>query len=331
MKLPAVFAPAFLAGFAGLATTPFAHAGGIDWASVPGKEIVLFAPGQTPWEWVLTQAEMSGAQKFREEGKACTDCHDGDEATMGADLVANKTRMFTPSRSPAYEKPSREPNPIAGKPGSITATVKFAHDADTLYVHLDVKDGNQPNAGQDAENATKVTVRFTAAKTPDVTRGGCASACHDDMTGMPSAGDATRTHYLAGTHAKITRQGGGDTLKPDADLAKLKGDGYYLEDWQAKVNPGQPARAAAYVVFAKRDTVALPLTAEASVSAGVTSVTLSGKLSPGGDYLGFSPGTIYHVSFAVHDGHTAGRYHYITLEKSLMLDSGSADFVVLKK
>lgn len=318
-------------GLAGIAAMPQARAAEINWASVPGKEVVLFMPGQSPWEWALTADDMSGATKFRQEGKSCVDCHDGEEKTMGDDLVANQTRHFAPKGKPAYDKPSIEPNPIAGKPGSITAVVKFAHDADTLYVHLDVKDGNQPNAGQDAANATKVTVMFSASQAADVSRAGCFAACHDDMTGMPSAGGATRTHYLAATHAKLSRQGAGDALKDDAALAKLKADNYYLEDWQAKINPGKPAQTAAYVVFAKRDTVSLPLTADATVSGGVTSVTLSGKMAPGGGYLGFAPGTNYHVSFAVHEGHTAGRYHYISLEKSLALDSGAADFVATQK
>jgi hypothetical protein len=172
---------------------------------------------------------------------------------------------------------------------------------------------------------------FTKATTNDVVRGGCFAACHDDMTAMPSAAGATRTHYLAATHAKLTRQGAGDTLKPEADLAKLKGDGYFLEDWQARLNPGQPAQAGSYVIFAKRDQANLPLIAEGTTANGVTSVTLSSKLAPGGDFIAFAPGTTYRVAFAVHDGHAAGRFHYISLERTLMINSGSADFVAIKK
>lgn len=329
MRLIAVLTLALFAGLASLAAPAYAAA--IDWTKISGDDVVLFAPGQTPWEWAMSLDEMSGAQKFREGSKTCFDCHDGEEPLMGKHLVVDKPRSFTPESGAPYEKPSREPKPIAGKPGYIWATVKFAHDAEKLYVHLDVHDGDQPDAGQDTANATKITVMFSSAKAPDVSRAGCVAACHDDMTGMPSAGGAVRTHYLAGTHAKVVREGGGDTLKPDAELAKLRGSGYYLEDWQAKVNPDQPVQTAAYVVFAKRDTVSLPLTAEASVSDGVTSVTLAGTLAPGGEYLGFAPHTLYHVAFAVHEGHTAGRYHYISLEKSLTLDSGSADFVALKE
>lgn len=322
---------ALLAGLVALATGAPAQAAAIDWAGVPGKEIVLFYPGQSSWEWSLTPDDMSGATKFRQEGKSCVDCHDGEEKSMGDHLVTGKPRLFSPKGKPSFEKPSIEPTPIAGKPGSIAATVKFANDGTNLYVHLDVKDGAQPDAKQDAATATKVTVMFSTAATADVARGGCFAACHDDMTGMPSAAGATRTHYLAATHAKLTRQGAGDTLKSDADLAKLRSDGYFLEDWQARLNPGQPAKTESYVVFAKRESSSLPVTADATATPGGWSVTLSSKLTPGSAFIGFAPGTTYRVAFAVHDGHTAGRFHYISLEKTLAINSGSADFIALKK
>jgi hypothetical protein len=43
------------------------------------------------------------------------------------------------------------------------------------------------------------------------------------------------------------------------------------------------------------------------------------------------PGKTYVVAFAVHDGHTAGRFHYLSLEKTLVINSGTGDFVAVKK
>jgi len=331
VKATALLAGSLLTGLGCLAASNPAHAAGIDWAGVPGKEVVLFYPGQSSWEWALTPDDMSGATKFRSEGKSCFDCHDGEEKKMGANLVTGQPRVFTVTGKPPVTKPSIEPTPIAGKPGSISATVRFANDGTNLYVHLDVKDGTQPEARQDPSAASKVTVMFTTATTADVARGGCFAACHDDMTAMASAGGATRTHYLAATHAKMTRQGAGDALKPAADLATLKSSGYFFEDWQARLNPGQPPKPAAYIVFDKRAESPLPVTAEATPIAGGWSVTLASRLAPGGEFINFAPGTTYRVAFAVHDGHAAGRFHYISLERTLVINSGSADFVAVKK
>lgn len=311
---------------AGLLAAPGARAAGIDWASVPGKQVVLFYPGQSAWEWALTQSNMSGATKFMREGKSCADCHDGEEKGMGDHLVSGQPRTFKDGT-----KPSIEPTPIAGKPGSVTATVKFANDGTNLYVHVDAQLGNQPDAKQDPANDTKVTVMFSAAQTADVVRGGCFAACHNDMTGMPNAAGATRTHYLGGTRVKLSAQGGGDALKPADDLAKSKAAGYFLEDWQARLNPGKPAQAASYIVFDKRDQASLPVMAEGTLSGGTLSVTLSSKLAPGGEAIGFASGKTYIVAIAIHGGHTAGRFHYVSLEKTLVINSGNGDFVAVKK
>ena len=75
----------------------------------------------------------------------------------------------------------------------------------------------------------------------------------------------------------------------------------------------------------------LPVTAEATPIAGGWSVTLASRLAPGGEFINFAPGTTYRVAFAVHDGHAAGRFHYISLERTLVINSGSADFVAVKK
>jgi cytochrome c-type protein NapC len=313
-----------------VAATAFAVAFGpsanaaINWASVPGKEVVLFYPGQSSWEWALTKSDMSGAEDFL-KGKNCSVCHIGEEKDLGPQIVTGKPRVFKTG-----EKPSIEPTPIPGKPGAITATVKVANDGTNLYVHLDFNEGAQPDARQDPANATKVTVMFDNGRVPEANRGGCWAACHDDLTAMPSAQGGTRTMYLPKTRAKLTRQGGGDALSDQ--LAKLRTDGYQLEYWQALLNPGQPARAATQLVFDKRD-VSSPsiVTAEGTNAGGAVSVTISRPLNPPPPYSSIAPGNTYHIAFAVHSGHTARRFHYVSYERSLVLNSGNADLVAVRQ
>jgi len=311
---------------AALFAAPAAHAA-IDWGSVAGREVVLFYPAQASWEWALTPGDMSGATKFRQEGKACRDCHDGEEKKIGSAAVTGAVWKD----EKGGDHPPIESKPIAGKPGWLAATVKLANDGTNLYVHLDFKEGTQPDAKQNPGAATMVSVMFSAGKTADITRGGCFSACHDDAAGMPSNKGEQRTMYLAATRAKLTRQGGGDALKPAADLAKLRADGYFMEYWKAELNPGQPAKAYDGIIFDKRTQDSGAVTAEASFAGGGWSVTLSRKLAGTGGQLNFAPGVHYVIGFAIHAGHAAGRFHYISNERDMAIDSGSADFVAAKK
>lgn len=320
-----------ITGLTALLGVTSARGAGIDWATVPGKEVVLFYPGQASWEWSLTPADMSGADDFR-KGKNCGVCHIGEEDDMGKQIVTGKPRSFTPKGQAAYEKPSIEPTPIAGKPGFIDATVKVANDGTNLYVHLDFAEGAQPNAKQDPAYATKVAVMFANGEVAEANRGGCFAACHDDSNGMASAAGATRTMYLPRTRAKMTRQGGGDTPADADKLAALKTSGYQLEFWQALLNPGQPAKAETEIVFDKRGSPGPSIvTADAKQTAGKWSVTLSRPLNAAAPYTALEQGATYTIAFAIHSGHTAHRFHYVSFESTLALNSGTTDFVAIKK
>jgi len=304
--------PFFAASALLMATTMPAWA--VDWTKVPGKEVVLFYPGQSPWEWVLSQTDHSGAVKFK-DGKNCHACHDGEEKSMGATLVSGT---------------KNEPAPIAGKPPFIAATVKMATEGDQFLVRIEYAEGTQPDIKMDAKYASKVTVMFNDGKVAPANRAGCWAACHDDLRNMPSAGTAGRTKYLAASRAKMTRQGGGEDLVPDDQLAKLRADGVNLEYWQALFNPGAPAAANSFTVLDKREDIkANAVTAEAGPSAGgAWAVTLARKLKAGPPYKDIETGKPYTVGFAIHSGHALGRFHYVSFEYSVILGQGNADFVV---
>ena len=299
-------------GFAGALCATSALAAP-NWSSVPAKDVKLFYPGQSSWEWVLTPSDHPGAVKFR-GGKNCFACHNGDEPNMGKLLVSGQ---------------KNEPTPIAGKPGSIDAKVQMTHDATNMYVRLVFAPGNQPNAGQDKEYSTKVTMMIDGGGVPEVARGGCFAMCHQDSADMPAAHGADRTMYLYKTRQKLTATGGGDALvSPDA-LAKLKASGYSIEYWQARLNEGKPAVVENGEIFAKREeTKPTEVSADAAYKGGTWTVTLTRKLNAGGGFITLQPGKTYTVAFAIHAGHTNKRFHYVSFERSMTLDGGNADFVV---
>jgi cytochrome c-type protein NapC len=310
LKIPTkvVIAGLGVIGVAGLAPAMAAP----NWGSVPAKNVALFYPGQSSWEWVMTESDHSGAGKFR-GGKNCAACHVGDEKNMGDLLVSGKMN---------------EPAPIAGKPGSMTTKVQFAHDDQNLYVHLEFAEGSQPNAKMDSKYDTKVAMILDDGSVSEAARAGCWAMCHEDSASMPAGAGSSRTMYLGKTRAQMTRQGGGDTLKAPGELAKLKA----IEYWQADLNSGAPAVAVSGTILDKRRQTKPPATtAEATFSGGKWSVTLSRKLDAGAGSVAIVPGKRYTVAFAIHAGHTDKRFHYVSFERSLVLDEGGADFVATKQ
>ena len=292
---------------------PAAHA--IEWAKVPGKDITLFYPAQMSWELLLTQSEHSGANKFR-EGKDCRGCHEGEEKASGALLTVDK---------------SSEPAPIAGKPGSLKLNVKTAHDGERLYIHLEFDPGAQPDAGMDKDFATKVAVMLDDGTVAEAARAGCWAACHDNLSRMAAGGDKDTTKYLTRSRVAITRKGG-DQIRPEAEIAKMRAEGGYLEYWQARLKPGMAPEVADGSVLEKRAEHAAPaIAAEAIQTGGLWAVTFSRRLAAGPLYKEIVSGKTYTVGFSIHAGHTARRFHYVSLEKTLALDAGKTDFIAVRR
>ncbi len=302
----------FACASAALLLSSQAHA--LDWNKVSGKDVVLFYPAQMSWEMLLTQSDHSGAGKFR-EGKNCSGCHQGEEKASGKLLVNDK---------------STEPTPIAGKPGFVMANVKTAHDGENIYVRVEFDPGQQPDAGMDKDFATKIAVMIDDGKVPEATRAGCWATCHDNLARMPSVGTGETQKYLSRSRVAVNRQGGAE-IKSAAELDKIRAEGGYLEYWQARLNPGKPAMAVDGTILEKRAENAAPAVGvEASESGTKWTVVFSRKMVAGGLHKDFAAGKNYTIGISLHAGHAAQRFHYVSLEKTLTLDSGKADFVAAR-
>ena len=293
-----------------------APAGAVDWNAVQGNSINLFYPGQASWEWVMTATEHSGAPVFK-DGKNCQECHDlegkSELPMMGEKIVTGKKLELTP---------------IPGKAGSVVANVKMAHDAENFYVRLEFQ--NPPAAGEPMDaNEVRVTMMLNDGKVAEANRAGCWVACHDNLATMASAPEGQAiTKYLMRSRVKMTRQGGAE-IKPADDLKAMRTDGQVLEYWQAALNSGKPAKALdGYVLGTREFKRSQVVTAEGQIENGKTVVVLSRKLTAGGSYKDIVAGKSYVVGFAIHGGFAGRRYHWVSLEKTMTLDSGDANFVV---
>lgn len=296
-----------------------APAWAIDWAKVPGKTITLLYPGQASWEWALSKDEHSAAPKFR-EGKNCKACHQKEEEQMGKAMASGQRN---------------EKKPIPGKRGSVPLDVRFAHDGQKLYVRLEWPDvGAAGGPKMDKDFIGRVTMMMDDGKVVEFTRAGCWSICHDDVNGMPSAVDGKDIHkYLARSRTKVTRQGAGDNFKPQADVDAMLAEGQFVEYWQARLKAGGTAVAADGRALEKRqDNPAPKVTVDSKLAGGKWVVEMSRPMALGTKgYKDIAAGKTFTVGFAVHEDSSNSRYHQVSLEYTMALDGGDADFIAAKQ
>lgn len=305
--VPAAAAAALLASSAWAGAAP-----GVDWSQVEAKKIMLLYPAQTPWERLMTRERHSGQRRW--PAKTCVACHGSvDEHALG-DSLANAEKF-------------KEPTPIMGKPGAVDTMVKMAHDAQNLYVQVAFNPGMQPDAGMDKDFETKLTIMIDDGNVADANTAGCWVACHQDAESM-NMGVVGKTKYLT---ESLTMPGG--EKKSDADIKKMMEDGKYFEYWQARLNPGgKPVAVDGTILDKRADNKSPQVKVDASRdAAGLWTVTFTRKLTGVKGHKDFVPGKTYNLGFAIHAGRTAKRFHYVSFERTLVLDTGMADFVAVKK
>lgn len=302
---------------AGILTAGSATA--VDFGSVDATPITMFYPGQSSWEFVLTPSDHDGAEKFR-GGKDCIECHEDEEAEMGETLVSGE---------------KLEPDPVPGKPGSIAVDVKAAYDQERIYFQLSWEDTGFKAADPESENLLHVNLMIGDGTVPSFSRGGCWATCHADVEGMPhDTGDLELTKYLARSRTKVTRSGGGENYKPDAELETMLGDGMFIEYWETKIASMEAGASAVggYILDRRHENTGAGVDAEASLENGRWTVTLSRALNAGGaGQKALEEGNTYVVGFAVHDGYAAGRRHYVSLKRTLTLGGGDGQLVAAKQ
>jgi len=321
---PAPAAPAPAAPATGGASASVA-APAVDWAKVPAKKVTLFYPGQTSFEWIQNGPDHGGARAFK-KGEACSGCHEGEQADMGAKMAAGQ---------------KAETTPIPGKPASIPLSVQAAHDGSNLIMrfqwpanpHAPVPfaDGGK----LDPENQVKLAFLIDAGKVADADRSGCWSTCHHDARSMPDAAAGQNiTKYLPQTRTAISikdsPRGGWDKTKPDADLAQLMGEGVFMDlvRWKSGTNSLEDGHVSAERVM----TGGQGGSGTGSLADGTWTVTIVRKLASDkqGD-ISIEPGKLYTIGFAIHDDYTNARFHHVSVDYKLGLDNAEAGINAVKQ
>ena len=238
----------------------------IQWSDIPTKAVTLFYPGESTLEWLLSSAHKKGNLRVA-SGRACLDCHEGEEQEMGDKLVKGS---------------DLEPTPIPGKNGTIKLALQAAHDADYIYFRVQWKsnmnregrmhdymrfDGKQwkwyghdrndkgvRSGAQPALYEDRFSIMLDDGKVPNFATQGCWVTCHKGMrdTREQAVGDVVRTHPLLGDAglkqsdvrkylpSTRTEPGAWDKMKSAGEIARIKDEGGFLDLMQWRVARSAP-------------------------------------------------------------------------------------------
>jgi hypothetical protein len=279
---------------AGIAVLMFSSmAGAVDWGAAKASQIALFLPGQVSWEKALTASSHKGATKFR-AGESCMDCHKDEEADMGVSQAG-----------------------LSGFKGrsSLTVDLRAVVAAGKLHIQL-----SGPAAGGVAP-AVALMLGNDALKS--TAQSGCWAACHDDATGMASDTGMKLGKYLSRSRSKNTATGGGDSIRPQAELDAALAAGEFLE--LIEVGPTGEGRRG-YILDKLHVSPLASTTMRIEGERWIAEIERPLTASSAGE-LALETGTIYHLGLAVHDAGSEGHQHLVSLGTSLALGSGDADIV----
>ena len=249
---------------AGLAMA--ASANSVNWSSIDAKEVKLFFPGQSSYQW-LRSKEHKRADKKTWQGDSCVGCHDDEEADLGQTMVSGD-RL--------------EPHPIAGKPAVVNLGVQAAHDDKNLYFRFQWKTRNPfPGAahphwrfdgkdwkqmgwpqlnkkvwgeGQPAIYEDRLSMMIDDGSVPMFAEQGCWLSCHDGARDMQKVAGkaAVKAHPLLGKGLKkkdvrkylpssrTDKNATWDKTKSAEEIEKIKMSGGFVDlmHWQGhRSNP----------------------------------------------------------------------------------------------
>lgn len=289
-----------MAGGAGLASAA-------DAGKAPAKKITVFYPGSSGMEWVLKGTEHGGAKGVK-KGETCIGCHVDDRT--GAEEAPDFGRKI--SSGEKSKNTVLEPEPIKGKPGSIPVTVQAAHDASNLYLRFSWKNtGFNSGKKMDADNPVKLAFMLEEpGKVEYDSAGGCWATCHNDVRTMPGIKDDKKTKYVK--DGSLANGKFYDLLQFRSGKGQKPVDGHIAE---RRVMEGGKALSEA----------------RGELKGDTWTVNFTRKLAGGEGDVRLEPGKVYNFGFAIHDDHTAGRYHYVSFGYTLGLGNAKADINAVKQ
>jgi cytochrome c-type protein NapC len=306
-----------------------------DWSTVPEKEIPMFYPGPSAYEWVTTRRDHSGAKKLQEGKQNCFDCHEADADVIGLDVVAGKKVGKAKLPLDATVPP--------GARGTFPLRIKAAHDDTRIFLRFEWAGAPPASVATPASvDEIKLSMMFDDGHNEAMRLNGCWVSCHLDLRSMPDAADGRRhplaralgwrdgvTKYLPDSRTTIRldeapRGGWKDLQKPAAIRAGMR-EGRFLDLIQyrsASVPPGIDG----HVFESRRMSGGRSLLrASGTVENGHQVVVFERLLRAGGpgDHT-IGAGTRITFGISVHEDFRTARFHHVSLGYTLGLDDPEA-------
>lgn len=295
-----------------------------DWGKVPARKVTVFYPGAAGLEWVLNKSDHSSAPDILDKKRTCAKCHEGDAAEVGDKIVAGKPVGIS--------KTVLEPSPLKSKAGYVPVLVQAAHDDKKIYFRFEWEAPKPSgNKKHDPKNEIKLTMMFDASTVEGANLNGCWGTCHMDLRSMPDAANAKGhakakamgwnegvTKYIAESRTALEMKGkprgGWDKLKSDAEIGTALKEGKFMDLMQFRSGSGEKP-VDGYVLESRHMSGGKSLVkAEGSKKGSKWVVTFERNLagSGTGDHT-ISEGKLYNFGFAIHEGYTDARHHYVSL------------------
>lgn len=318
----------FLAGLFGINSAIAAP----DWSKVPIKEVPLFFPGPTGLEWVMSKADHTGSHRIKTQNDSCFDCHEDDADKIGDDIVDGKkvgrARVLIDSAPP----PSKR--------GSFPLKVQAAHDDKKLYLRFEWEANSS-----DPRDEIKLTVMFDKNQVEGSRLVGCWATCHMDLRTMPDADEKAKKHpkakslgwnegvtkYIAESRSSLEfnhkPRGGWNKLRSGKEIATALKGGKFLDLMQ--YSSGNNGRAIdGYVLESRHMSGGKSLLAATGKRDGKKWVVSFDRLlaaGGSGDHA-IEAGQALTFGFAIHENHSNGRFHHVSLGYTLGLDDATSFF-----
>ena len=266
----------------------------LDWNAVEAKEIVLFYPGIAHSEWIsgatrIGRDRHGGGWAFN-NGETCYACHFDETARMGGRIVTGA---------------KLEPTPIPGKAAAIPVKVQAALTGDQLHLRFRwIQPEHSEGEKLDPDNPVKLAFMLDAGQVKGAERNGCWASCHADSRGMPEVGaevEAGRSKYVV-----------------DGSLAN--GVFYDLVQWRSGDNHAFDGYVAEDRVMKGGQAL---VKASGEREGDTWTVTFVRNLAGGEGDITLEAGKVYNFGFAIHDSHSTGRFHHVSLGYTLGIDAGA--------